>query len=156
MSQKSHRQSKTIHFNGIVKHPVSAKILGWILLSCFSTMLIGAGLSKDIDLMILAAVFVFVSIILILHFNVERLTFDDNGFTYRNFLGFSQRYDYSQIIKVQEKKTYSRFEDRSLNDIIITTDKRKISLQGNMDHIEDFKICLSFKCQSVIDKTILP
>ena len=82
--------------------------------------------------------------------------FDYNGITYRNFLGFSQKYDYSQIIKVQEKKTYNRFGEHTLRDIIITTNKSKIRIQGNMDHIEDFKNCLSFKCQSVIDKTILP
>ncbi len=29
-----------------------------------------------------------------------------------------KRYDHSQIIKVQEKKTYDRFGERSLNDII--------------------------------------
>lgn len=155
MRHKRNHPSKGIHFNGIVKHPVSAKVLGWILLSCFSVMFIGAKLSNETGLMMLAAIFVLASIMINLLYNIEQLMFDDNGITYRNFLGFSQRYDYSQIIKIQEKKTYNRFGERPLRDIIITTDKSKIRLQGNMDHIEDFKICLSFKCKGVIDKTIL-
>ncbi len=156
MRHKRNRPSKGIHFNGIVKHPASAKVLGLILLTFFSAMLIGAVLSNETGLMILAAVFVLVSIMINLFYNIEQLMFDDNGITYRNFLGFSQKYDYSQIIKVQEKKTYNRFGEHTLRDIIITTNKSKIRIQGNMDHIEDFKNCLSFKCQSVIDKTILP
>lgn len=156
MSQKHNRPAKVIHFNGIVKHPVSSKILGWILLSSLSAMFIGARLSNETDLMIFAAVFVIASIMINLFYNVERLTFDDNGITYRNFLGFSQKYDYSQIIKVQEMKTFNRFGENSLKDIIIITDKSKIRLQGTMDNIENFKICVMFKCKDVIDTTILP
>ena len=63
MRHKRNRPSKGIHFNGIVKHPASAKVLGLILLTFFSAMLIGAVLSNETGLMILAAVFVLVSII---------------------------------------------------------------------------------------------
>ncbi len=87
---------------------------------------------------------------MILFYHVEQVSFDDNGFTYRNFLGVSYRYDYAQIIKVQEKEAYNRFGAYALKDIILTVGARKIRLQGNMDNLEHFKICILFKCGNMV------
>ena len=95
-------------------------------------MLIGAWSGEDKNLNGLLAVFVLGSVLLILFYHVEQVSFDDNGFTYRNFLGVSHRYAYAQIIKVQKKEAYNRFGAYALKDIILTVGARKIRLQGNM------------------------
>lgn len=113
-------------------------------------MLIGAWSGEDKNLNGLLVVFVLGSVLLILFYHVEQVSFDDNGFTYRNFLGVSHRYDYAQIIKVQEKEAYNRFGAYALKDIILTVGARKIRLQGNMDNLEHFKICILFKCGNMV------
>ena len=103
--KKSHRRKRQKYqYHGEVTMPWIAPAVGGInLLFCLVMMILSIR-DKQFSLIIIFILFAMLGVFLILTVN-WKITYDSNGFTYRNYLRQSKYYRYSEITKIYRDKT---------------------------------------------------
>ncbi|MBE6876934.1 MAG: hypothetical protein E7496_09520 [Ruminococcus sp.] len=99
-----HRKQQKYQFRGELSMPWIAPAVGGLSLLFCLVMMILSIRDKQFSLIIIFSLFAMLGVFLILTVN-WKITYDSNGFTYRNYLRQSKYYRYSEITKIYRDKT---------------------------------------------------
>ena len=121
-----HKIKDKIHYRAVINSRAVA-VIGLVCALIFGVAVIAAAISNaGAFACIIFGIFAMLGVMLILTVN-QRVDYTDNGFTYRDMLRLTHRYEYSQVKKI-----------RYGGDLIVTVGKRLILIDENAFNIDGF------------------
>lgn len=121
-----HKSKNKIHYRAVINSRAIA-VIGLVCALIFSVVTIVAAINNaGVFACIVFGIFAMLGIMLILTVN-QRVDYTDNGFTYRDMLRITHRYEYSQVKKI-----------RYGGNLIVTVGKKLILIDENAFNIDGF------------------